>query len=69
MMGHGPCLLVVFLADVDFLVDNQSGDLLAGVAELQPGFLLINGKAGAAEFCGDAFQKPFMALQKGAVIG
>lgn len=68
MMGHGPCLFVILLADMDFLVDNQPCDLLAGVAELQSGFLLIDRKAATAKLRGDAFQKPFIVLRKRAVI-
>ena len=34
---------------MNFLIDDQSCDLLTGVAELQSGFLLIDRKAPAAK--------------------
>ena len=53
---------------MNFLIDDQSCDLLTGVAELQSGFLLIDRKAPAAKLRGDTFQKPFIVLRKRAVI-
>ena len=67
MMGHGPGQLIILLADMNFLIDDQSCDLLTGVAELQSGFLLIDRKAPTAKLRGDAFQKPFIVLRKRAV--